>query len=185
MAKEKTCRVCRIKFVPSRPMQVACSPLCGEVYGRRQTAIKAAKKALAERREARERKEKLKTRAQWIREAQAAVNAYVRLRDADKPCISCGRYHEGQWHAGHFRSTGSSPALRFDLANIHKQCQPCNTHLHGNLIPYRANLIEKIGAHEVKRLEGPQPTAKWSIDELKQIISTYKQKAKELRNGKG
>jgi len=72
--------------------------------------------------------------------------------------------------------------LRFDLANIHKSCQPCNTHLHGNLIPYRVNLIQKIGLAEVERLEGPQEPKKYSISELKEIISTYRKKTRELKN---
>lgn len=182
-AKLKTCKVCRIRFEPTKPLQVVCSPSCAYSYAWRQKVNDELKLAREERKEIKARKEKLKTRAQWIREAQTAVNAYVRLRDKDKPCISCGRHHEGQWHAGHFRSTGSSPALRFDLANIHKQCQPCNTHLHGNLIHYRSNLIDKIGLAEVERLEGPQQPSKWSIEELKVIISTYKQKAKELKRG--
>ena len=109
-----------------------------------------------------------------------AVNAYVRTRDDKEPCISCGRYHEGQYHAGHYRSTGSSPALRFDLANIHKQCMPCNTHLHGNLIPYRVNLIQKIGLAEVERLEGPQEPKKYTIDELKDIISNLPRQNKGI-----
>jgi len=58
---------------------------------------------------------------------------------------------------------------------------PCNTHLHGNLIHYRVNLIQKIGLAEVERLEGPQEPKKYSIDELKEIISTYRAKTKELK----
>ena len=181
--KEKTCKVCRAKFIPLKPLQAVCGLRCAQSYAWRVKTKDEVAQTKAERKEIRAKRESIKTRAQWLREAQTAVNAYVRIRDDKEPCISCGRYHDGQWHAGHYRSTGSSPSLRFDLANIHKQCQPCNTHLHGNLIPYRVNLIQKVGIAEVERLEGPQAPKKYSIDELKQIISTYKQKVKELKNG--
>lgn len=179
--KEKTCKWCKQRFVPVRQKQVCCVPECAEMYAGKVRARAEQINALESRKTIRLEKEKKKPRSQWLREAQTAVNAYVRLRDANLPCISCGRHHEGQYHAGHYRSTGSSPSLRFDLANIHKQCQPCNTHLHGNLIPYRVNLIQKIGIEEVERLEGPQEPKKYSVEELKEIISTYKQKLKELK----
>ncbi len=181
--KEKTCKVCRAKFIPLKPLQAVCGLRCAQSYAWREKTKTEVAHAKAERKEIRAKRESIKTRAQWMREAQTAVNAYVRIRDDKEPCISCGRYHDGQYHGGHYRSTGSSPALRFDLANIHKQCMPCNTHLHGNLIPYRVNLIQKIGLVEVERLEGPQEPKKYSIDELKAIIQTYRAKTKELRNG--
>ena len=90
-----------------------------------------------ERKELREAKQRIKTRAEWLKEAQSEVNRYVRLRDKDLPCISCGRFHNGQYHAGHYRTVGSAPELRFELSNIHKQCAPCNNHLSGNIVNYR------------------------------------------------
>ena len=96
------------------------------------------------RKEDRAKREKLKSRAQWLKEAQQAFNAWIRLRDADKPCISCGRHHEGQWYAGHYLSTGARPELRFEPLNVHKQCSACNTHLSGNLVLYRAELVRRI-----------------------------------------
>ena len=59
-----------------------------------------------QRRKAKERKAKLKSRSEWLKEAQAVFNKFIRLRDKDQPCISCGRYHQGQYHAGHYRSVG-------------------------------------------------------------------------------
>lgn len=187
--REKACIVCGTRFTPLKQMQKACGAECAIKYAIDKRDRKRAQTERLAKAEARKviklRKEAVKSRAQWLREAQAAVNAYVRLRDEAQPCISCGRHHQGQWHAGHYRSVGSSPALRFDLANLHKQCQPCNTHLHGNLIEYRVNLIRKIGQAEVDRLEGPQEPKKYLIEDLKQIISTYKQKSKELKDGRG
>jgi 5-methylcytosine-specific restriction endonuclease McrA len=137
-------------------------------------ARKAAAKAL------RERKEAVKPRSQWLREAQTAFNAYIRKRDESMPCISCGRFHDGQWHAGHYLSTGARPELRFDEANVWRQCQPCNTHLHGNLVLYRAELIRRIGLAEVERLEGPHQPCKWTVTELKAIRDEYRAKVRAL-----
>jgi hypothetical protein len=135
----------------------------------------------ADRKEDKARRERIKPRADWMKEAQQAFNTYVRLRDAALPCVSCGRDHQGQWHAGHYLSTGARPELRFEPDNVHKQCQPCNTHLHGNLVLYRLALIEKIGLERVEWLEGPREPQKWTIDDLKAIKAEYSRKARELK----
>ena len=108
------------------------------------------------------------------------MNKFIRARDADKPCISCGRFHGGQWHAGHYLTTGARPELRFNELNIHKQCQPCNTHLHGNLVLYRVNLIDRIGLDMVEWLEGPHEPLKLTREDLIELRNTYRRKAKEL-----
>ena len=172
--KTKRCKACKQPFPPSRPMQAVCSPLCAAI-------LAAANRERMQRKETRERKEKLKRRADWIREAQQAVNAWVRERDKGLPCISCGRHHHGQYHAGHYLSTGARANLRFDPTNIHKQCQPCNTHLSGNLLNYRIGLIAKIGLEAVEKLEGDHATKKWPIDELREIRDTYRADLKRLK----
>ena len=171
--RTKKCKACKQPFLAMRPLQSACSPACAlELAGKtRAKQERAADKA---------KREKLKTRSDWQKEAQAAFNRYIRFRDTALPCISCLRHHDGQWHAGHYRSTGAAPHLRFDESNVHKQCQPCNTHLHGNLIAYRVNLIAKVGLAEVERLEnattGPKPT----VEYLQWVRDTYRAKAREL-----
>lgn len=171
--KQKTCKQCRKKFEPARPMQAVCSPVCAANLARK-------KREKVERSELRRRKESAKTRHELIKDAQAAFNAFIRLRDRDLPCISCGRHHNGQYHAGHYLSTGARPELRFEESNVHKQCQPCNTHLHGNLVLYRIGLIKRIGLSKVEWLEGPHSAKKYTHDELRQIKATYAAKAKEL-----
>jgi hypothetical protein len=172
--KLKLCKACKVSFTPAKPMQAVCSPCCA-------IQLAAMNRQKMQRKETREAKQKLKRRADWLREAQQAVNAWVRERDRDLPCISCGRHHQGQWHAGHYLSTGARPHLRFEPANIHKQCQPCNTHLSGNLINYRIGLIAKIGLEAVEALEADQEIRKPSIDDLKSIRDTYRAKLKELK----
>ena len=154
-------------------MQTTCGIECAIAYGRKQQAKK-------DRVETAKRKEKAKSRSDWMKEAQAAFNAYIRKRDEALPCISCGRHHTGQYHAGHYLSVGARPELRFCELNVWKQCQPCNTHLHGNLVLYRAELIRRIGIEKVEWLEGPHDPKKYSIDDLKAIKEEYKRKAREL-----
>ena len=172
----KSCKVCRTRFEPTRPFQAWCSGECAIALLDR----KKAKAAAEDRRHTRAALVKLKPRAQLVREAQAAFNAWVRMRDAHESCVSCGRMHEGQWHAGHYRSAGSRPDLRFDPTNVHKQCAPCNTHLSGNQIPYRVTLLQRIGQAEVDRLEGPATGAKLTRDELIALKAEYVQKRKAL-----
>src|SRR5471032_767954 len=169
--KPKKCKnpACGISFPPQRLGQAVCSPKCG-------LAIKdvnqaKARKSLAqvERREIKVRKEKLKSRADHLREAQAAVNEFVRLRDAHLPCISCDSLpsdHDlitgSRWDAGHYRSVGACPELRFEPLNIHRQCVKCNRNLSGNAIEYRIRLVLRVGAYQVAWLEGPHPARKYT-----------------------
>lgn len=102
--RQKTCPACKTKFTPARPLQVACGWECAIQHT-------ANLKAKRERKEKREAKARLKSRADFTREAQAAFNRWIRHRDADQPCISCGRHHQGQYHAGHFRTTKAAGRL--------------------------------------------------------------------------
>lgn len=138
-------------------------------------------KAKTERKEDRQRAQRLKSTRELIQDAQVAFNAFIRARDHALPCVSCGRHHEGQWHAGHYMSTGARPELRFDEANVHKQCQPCNTHLSGNLVNYRLTLIDRIGMAEVTRLEGPTSPRKYTHDELISMKQHYASKTRALK----
>ena len=180
--KQKTCKACGGKFRPSfNSTQVVCSPKCALAHApaNQQKARKAIDQR--ERREIKVRKEKLKSRADHLKEAQVVVNQYIRLRDADLPCVSCGRFHDGQWHAGHFRSAGGHPELRFEPLNIWRQCAPCNTHKSGDLVNYRAELVRRIGAEKVEWLEGPHEAKRYTIDDLKAIKAEYRAKIKQLK----
>jgi hypothetical protein len=161
--------------------QAVCSPACAAIDAPRH--MEKARKAIAQRdrREIQVRKERLKSRADHMREAQAAFNEWIRLRDADRPCVSCGRHHEGQYHAGHYRSVGANPELRFEPLNVWKQCAPCNTHLSGNLVNYRLSLLQLIGPEKVDWLEGPHPACKHTVEEIKSIKAKYRAKTRELK----
>ena len=152
---------------------MVCSPLCAYQYAQ-------TNRVKNERKELREIKQKLKTKSDWLREAQTIFNTYIRSRDAKQPCISCNRYHKGQYHAGHYRTVGAAPELRFSEINCHKQCSSCNNYLSGNLLEYRKNLIKKIGLELVEWLEGKHEPKHWTIDDIKQIKQTYRDKIKML-----
>lgn len=186
---------CREWFHPKFANVWWCSPECGTKLAlakrnrEREKEEKAADKK--RRREEQQQKEKLKVRrlalkprSFWIKQAQQAVNAYIRERDRDLQCISCGTLTSAQFDAGHYRTTAAAPQLRFDERNIHKQCVVCNQHKSGNLVPYRAELIRRIGIEQVEDIESNHNRHRWTIDECKAIKAEYQQKLKDLRNSR-
>jgi hypothetical protein len=113
-----------------------------------------------------------------LAKAQKAFNAFIRFRDAEKPCVACGKYKIE--HASHFYSVGSFSHLRFNEDNVHGSCMRCNYFLSGNLIEYRKSLEKRIGKERLELLdyESKRKIKKWAIYELEEIISTYKSKVK-------
>lgn len=180
--KTRKCRACGAVYTQYQSFVTWCSPECGaEIAAKKIDKIKR-EEAVKVRRADKAKREKLKSRSDWAREAQQAFNAWVRLRDADRPCISCGRHHTGQYHAGHYLSVGARPELRYEPLNVWKQCAPCNTHLSGNVALYRVELVKLIGAAQVEWLEGPHEPKKYTADDLKAIKTKYTAMAKQLRS---
>lgn len=180
---KRKCPICQTVFEKQRMGQKVCSPKCSIEYVKQQ-ADKADRKLT------KAKLDKLKTRSDYIKEAQIAFNKFIRTRDAGKPCICCGKPLASQeavgggFDAGHYRSVGSAPHLRFDERNCHGQSKQCNRYGAGRAVDYRLGLIARIGLQAVEALEADQTTAKWSIDDLKAITAHYKAKLKELRNGR-
>ena len=83
--------------------------------------------------------------------------------------------------AGHYRSVGSAPHLRFDERNCHAQSKHDNRYLAGNAVEYRKGLIQRIGLKAVEELEADNTPRKWSREELVQIRDKYRAKLKELK----
>lgn len=188
--KAKKCRVasCGASFIPARLGQAVCSPAC---------AIKdapanrdKAHKALAEigRREIKVRKEKLKSRSDYLRECQQAFNEFIRWRDqlAGHACVSSGKpldWSGNAVDAGHYRSIGSAPHLRFDERNCHAQSKQDNRFLSGNAVDYRIGLIARIGLEAVEALEADQSVRKYTIEDLKTMKAHYRALIRELKKG--
>ena len=184
--KPKTCTVCKTEYTPQKMGQKVCSPGCALTLGPSKRA-KAAKVAqIKDKRETKAKLDAMKTRGQHIAEAQAAFNQFIRARDAGMACICCGRHsagmvHGGDFDAGHYRSRGSAPHLRFDERNVHAQLKQCNRYASGNVVGYRVGLIERIGLEAVEALESDQEPRRHTVEQLKEIKKTYSAKAKQLK----
>lgn len=139
-------------------------------------------KAKAERAEDKARVIALKPLQYWLKRAEKAVNAFVRERDRDQPCISCGTADSPEWHSGHF-IPATAHATRFDPACVHKQCAKCNVFLGGNLTNYEIRLRARIGDAEVERLKNSPRARKWTREECQAIEAEYRAKLKDLRRG--
>ncbi|HCP19603.1 recombination protein NinG [Spongiibacter sp.] len=176
----KKCRVCKTKFEPFNSLQQVCSTACALQKAQKDFQKDAERKAKEQRKWIREQKAKVKSRGEHLKEAQQAFNAYIRERDRHRPCISCGTYTAGQYHAGHYRTTKAAPELRFEELNCHKQCAQCNNFDSGNIVEYRISLIQRIGQEAVDWLEGPHEAKHYATDELKEIKRKYRAMKREL-----
>jgi hypothetical protein len=142
-----------------------------------------AEKAIVRKKKAQTKvmREKIKTLSDYAKETQTIFNRYIRLRDAGKGCISCLTTKPNiQYHAGHYRSVGAAPQLRFHELNVWLQCSSCNNHKSGNSIEYRINLIKRIGIDKVEWLECQNKPIKYTVLELIDLKENYKQRIKEL-----
>ena len=174
---------CKKKFTPERDFQTTCDYKCAIEYASQLKEKREKAKKTKGRIALREFKKSDKPLQLQI--AQATVNKFIRLRDKDLRCVSCGHdFTKGrQQHAGHYIARSKSSLLRFDERNINTQCNICNDHLSGNVGEYRVGLIAKIGIEEVEYLEANKNTLKtWTIEELQEVITTYKAKNKLLES---
>jgi hypothetical protein len=192
--KQKTCKAlsCKQKFTPARPLQSCCSIKCAIEHSNRTKAKQIASESTRKRKEHREAKQRLKSRSDWVKEAQAAVNAYCRARDiaAGHPCICCGKPFEpqrpgGSVDAGHYLGRGAYPNLRFEELNIHAQRKNCNRPGGTTAASFRLGMIARIGIEAVEKLESDHEARHYSIDDLKEIKAKYSRMARELEKKNG
>ena len=184
--KQRKCKACHHPFTPARSTQTACGIDCAMQLAHEKKVKLAECDRLDTARKDRARKERLKTRRDWEKEAQAAFNAYIRARDRDQPCICCGLPLSagdvgGHYDCGHYRSVGSAPHLRFHEDNCHAQRKQCNRWGAGRAVDYRLGLIQRIGLERVEALEADQEPRKYTADELKALRDEYRAKARELK----
>lgn len=170
--KDKKCRICKKPFKPfTSTTQVVCSPFCAVVLAKDKQKKKFKKETAKRKKEFRANDIKFQKN-----KAQTAFNAYIRERDKHLPCISCGKHHKGQYHAGHYKTRGAYPELAFSEDNCHKQCAPCNNHKSGDIANYRTNLILKIGEERVLALEGHHEPVKRTADDYAKLAMKYRLK---------
>lgn len=189
--KPKKCKDCKEEFQPFKFAQPRCVPCAlskGREDSKKQQDKKRSEHVKSFNRETKRRKAALKGKSEFKKEAQAAFNSFIRERDKGLSCISCGRMPNNddilsgsRFHAGHYRSRGSTPELAFHEDNCHKQCAYCNSSLSGNVANYRIGLLKKIGQEALDILEGPHELTRHTIDDYNEIKKEYKNKLKGLR----
>jgi hypothetical protein len=138
----------------------------------------------AERTKHKAEKERVKRRSEWLDNLQTLVNQWVvHVRDKDEPCCTCGKTKQNiKYDAGHMISRGSSPELRFELTNIHKQCSiECNVHGSGKRKEYELFIIKKYGQAHLDWLLGPQKSLKEQFPHYTDIKSEIQRFRKLLR----
>lgn len=200
----RKCLICRDWFHPKFSNEWWCCPEHGAelaIKRRSREREKAEAKLRKEQQQKeREAKDKLKIRKLAVKptsyfrqQAQTAFNQFIRLRDRDEPCISCGEpnppdLHGGQWDCGHFLSVGSHPELRFEERNAYKQCKSCNagagkfSHKNNTVTQkYELRLIEKFGQELVDWLRGPHEIPHWKREDYIRIRDEYRAKVRELK----
>lgn len=206
MAGVRRCKYskCRQPFTPRfRTTEATCSDEHAALYAREAPQKRREREAvLLANAEKRARRAALKTRKDWLREAQAVFNAMIRERDYFRPCISCGARimtveNGGVWDAGHYRSVGAAPELRFEELNVHKQCKACNSGVirrNGRVLvahdaeryatihsQYRVNLVDRIGLQQVEWLEGHHEPLKPSSEWLQTKIREWRAETRRMR----
>lgn len=188
------CKHCGVRWTPEeKARRIRLHHHCIEPWmqafqekQKRKAVAERKAKDRVERAADKRKREALKPRAKWLAEAQAVCNRYVRTRDAARGygCISCGAKPEakfgGAMDAGHWRSVGSAPHLRFYLPQIALQCVKCNRYLGGNAVEMRKGLVERLGLEKVEQIASMQHVAKFDIDYLKRFKSVMGKRLRRL-----
>jgi len=169
----KSCKKCGESFTPFSTLDKHCY-----VCKKTDQALKNLSKI--KKNKIKKQKEDLLTTSDYLKMAQQVFNKWIRLRDKEQPCISCGKPLGLKYDAGHFWSAGGHSSVRFHPENVNAQCVSCNQHKHGNLIAYREGLIKKIGLEKYAEMEQiAHNTKKWDKEELKELITKYKNLIKD------
>lgn len=103
---------------------------------------------------------------------------YIRTRDKNLPCISCGKF--AKLENGHYYSRNIL-SLRWDDKNCNGQCHYCNHTLEGNRQGYREGLIKKYGEGVIDSLDKQsRESTKLKIYDVEELIEIYTELIKNL-----
>jgi hypothetical protein len=177
MAKARACKHCKTRKPAEdgiqTPVSWFCSTSCAYDYQndvrakQRERQLAKARQVQAktekdDRARLRLRKKELMTNREWQDKLQKLVNQYVvYVKDKGKPCCTCGTTASIKYDAGHYRSRGAAPELRFELLNIHKQCSvQCNQHGSGMRAEYREFIVRTYDQEALDYLDGNHPPLK-------------------------
>lgn len=169
------CKICNKKFEATFFLQKWCSPECGAKYSIRLKEKMEAKKWIEQKSKI---KANLKSYSEKLNDAKKVFQKWIRERDKDLPCISCGAtFSNPCWDAGHYKKAELYRGVIFNENNAARQCRRCNYFLDGNELNYRQGLINRIGLCEVINLENLAEETKkykYSDAELDAIKKQYK-----------
>ena len=175
MIKKKKCKYCKDEYFPKTTLQKCCYN-----YECIKQAVKYAELKTWNKKKTKLKKD-LMTTSDWLKIAQQTFNAFIRKRDQGFNCISCVQKPK-KVNAGHYFSAGGHSNVRFNEDNVHLQCERCNQFLSGNLLNYQIGIEKRIGGERLLQLqELAHVTKKWTIEELQEINTTYKEKLKILK----
>lgn len=181
----RKCLNCKKRFEVKSDNHVLCGFECYSVYQHNQQKKKRLQEEKKQKQEKAVEKEKSKTLTQYKTEAKQSFQKYIRLRDQDQPCISCGKYNCTDWAGGHYFPAGVYSGMVFDERNCHKQCNShCNKFRNGNLIEYRIGLVNRYGVEYVEQLESDaikRKDYKYTKQELIAKRLQYDLKCKEFK----
>jgi Bacteriophage Lambda NinG protein len=178
-----TCKVCKTKYTKAKPLQSVCGIECAKTIAAKKNQIERSRK---DRQDTKARKEAIEGLPELKRKAQTAFNGFIRARDAEKPCISCGaslikEAFGGGFDCGHYRSVGSAPHLRYNEDNAHGQCKRCNRYGSGMVVQYRHGLIDRIGLERIRILEADQCIRKYTKDGLRELAAQYRDLTRQIK----
>jgi hypothetical protein len=148
-------------------------------------AKNVAEKAIVRKKKAQTKvlRDKLKTLTDYENEAKKEFQKYIRKRDENLSCVSCGTFQTDIWDGGHFKKAELYSGVIFDEMNCHRQCRKCNRFLGGNELNYREGLVKRYGIDYVLEIEERAlrlKRHKYSKEDLIGLKNLYKEKIKHL-----
>jgi hypothetical protein len=166
------CKQCSKEFKQNNSLHVICSYTCYAQWTNKKEIEKRLK----------EYKINVVKLSDLESLAKIQFQKWVRKRDENLPCISCGTSKTNQWDGSHYLSAEQYSGVIFNEMNVNKACCYCNRNLYGNPIEYRKGMIKKYGLFAVEGLEelaNETRHYKFTKDELIEIAKNYKQLNKQ------
>jgi hypothetical protein len=168
------CKICLDKYEPKYFLQKCCSKTECMIAWSMQVVAKQKedykkKKKQEWNKEKIVLKEKLKTLSQYEAEAKKSFQKWIRLRDNNLPCISCGTKSSELVDGGHFKKAEIYSGVIFNENNCHSQCRKCNRFLGGNELMYREGLVKRYSSEFVESIEqlaNETRQYKWTKEQL-------------------
>jgi len=195
--RPKKCPICTTSYVRVRAVQPTCRTFrCESAYAERKARKRIAREKYLAGLDTRYKAGLMAPYSEILGAAQAAFNSFIRLRDFFLPCVSCGatdpprKAFGGAWDAGHYRTTGACPELRFEPLNCAKQCKACNGNDHRSSkqesvrAEFRKTLVVRNGLPAVEWIEGPHAPKRYRAEDLIAEKRKWQRASVEMRKAR-